>query len=100
MGKKTPDPVIVKGDDKTPQITDSVARHVLYHFGDHVGQDGGHFATYLLMTLSHADHANLAKLQSVYPDYTFAFLTVRDRPWGLDWLRTKVMDAATQAVSA
>lgn len=97
MVKNIPDPVIVEADDKTPEITESVATHVLYHFGDHVGRDGGHFATYLLMALSHADHDNLEKLTTVYPDYAFAFLAVRDRPWGLDWLRTKVMNAVAAA---
>jgi hypothetical protein len=97
MSKSTKDQIVVEGDDRTPQITESVARHVLHYFGDHVGRDGGGFATSLLQAIAHADQSNLAKLQVAFPDYVFAFLTIRDKSWGLNWLRTKVMDAAVAA---
>jgi len=71
----------------------SVAREVLWHFGDtNLGVPPGHFVERLLVLASAADQENLEKLRTGWPEYIRAWEKVTREPWGLEWLRAIVKD--------
>lgn len=72
----------------TPAISLDVARACLWHFGDtNLGIQPGHFVSRLFVLASAADEDNLARLRAGWPMHMAAFEAVKDKPWGLDWLR-------------
>lgn len=74
-------------------VSDQVARHVLWLFDDtRLGEEPGHFTGALLRAMIHADRGNLHKLAQVYPDYVYAVHAVKNTRWGLDWLRKRILD--------
>ena len=63
-------------------------RHTLFHYGDtNLGIQPSDFHQRLLLLLSASDTANLDRLATLWPDYVEAFRAVKEKPWGLDWLR-------------
>lgn len=54
------------------EITPTVARHVLAHFGDSHGYRAGSFTTSLIETIARADVINMALLATGYPGYVKA----------------------------
>jgi hypothetical protein len=72
-----------------------VARHVLWHIGDtNLGQQPGMFTERLFLLASAADAENLAILEAAFPVYISTWRVVSREPWGLDWLRKRVMSPA------
>lgn len=54
-----------------------VARHVLWWFGDPLGEDGGGFVTRLLNLISIADRENRAKIAAEWPEYVAGFVAAQ-----------------------
>jgi hypothetical protein len=69
-------------------VSQEVARHVLWHFGDYNnGLQPGKFTERLLLTISAADTGNRALLKRVFPEHVVAFEAVALKSWGLEWLQ-------------
>ena len=82
---------------KRPDVPLNVARAVLHSrlVGDpNLGVDGGDFARRLIEVILVADKANLAKLQTLFPDWVVAVEAVRQDVDGIDWLRGLVLAVA------
>lgn len=55
-----------------PPIPQTVARHVLFHFGAEGGIQPGNFITKLIDAITAADMVNTAKLAEGFPEYVAA----------------------------
>ncbi len=75
-------------DGERIAISLKVAQHVLYMQGDtNYGLDGGGRITRLLQYIAICDENHRAAIRLIEPEYTFAFLAVTQKSWGLEWLR-------------
>ena len=69
-------------------ISQRVACHVVWHFGDqNLGLEPGKFVERLMLLIVASDERNRELLSGVYPEYVRAVNAVQREPWGFDWLR-------------
>jgi hypothetical protein len=79
-------------DDARDRFT-TVARHVLWFFGDRgEGQEPGGFVAGLLELFARADPENFAKLMGAFPLYGDVFNSAKNVAGGVDELRLIVQE--------
>lgn len=71
-----------------PTISLEAAQRVLWAFGDtNLGVEPGGFFSALHVAIQRADLGNRARLAVAFPEDVAAVAAVKEKPWGLDWLR-------------
>jgi hypothetical protein len=68
-------------------ISPQTAQHVLHHFGRAGGMEPGTFTTNLITTIAAADHAQFARLASLYPEIATAIEVAKHDPDGITKLQ-------------
>ena len=71
-----------------PTISHETAQRVLWAIGDtNLGVEPGGFFSALRVAIQRADLENRARLAVAFPEDVAAVAAVKEKPWGLDWLR-------------
>jgi hypothetical protein len=68
-------------------LTAEVAKHVLFHYGEQDGQEGGGFTKALLLAFMRADRQNFARLSAAFPEYGAAMDLAKNVNGGIDALK-------------